>query len=244
MAGYYALEVEKFIFNSITSDLFTTAIDSNARVLDVGAGTGRLSCAFAAKGCSVTALDVSKSMLSHIENHVDASKIITVEGSAFKLPFEDESFDAVVSMDVEIHFPNWEKILVEKLRVCRKNGYIIFNSLSTENSDFLKNEKCRSFGVSDFFSRDFAIFLSNNEIYDIAKKYSLTVEAITPYNFLSLNSLLGYALDKEEARKFSELYTKAMSNTEFRSIISKFETTIVRELPPSASVTKIIRLKK
>lgn len=244
MANYYAREVEKFIFDSVTAEIYTREIESNSKVLDVGAGTGRLSFAYSAKGCNVTALDVSKQMLLHIENNVKNTNIITKEGSAFNLPFRDELFDAVVSMDVEMHFPNWEKILIEKIRVCRKGGYIIFNSLSSENSNLLLNTEYKSFKKNNFFSRDFAVFLSDKEIHDIAKKYNLTVESITPYNFLSLNSMLGYALNVEEARKFSELYTKAMSNQEFRSVIARFETTIVSKLTSSFSVTKVVRLKK
>lgn len=244
MADYYAREVESFIFDSVTTDLFTADIDASAKVLDVGAGTGRLSFAFAAKGCEVVALDISKSMLSHIDSRVGDLKITTIEASAFDLPFEDESFDAVVSMDVDIHFPNWEEILAEKTRVCRSGGHIILSALSKENAELLNNKDYRSYGVRDFFTREFAVFLSNDEIAQVAKKYGLAVEAITPYNFLALNSMLGYALDAEEARKFSELYSKAMSSPEFRSIISAFEANIVRSLPPSVTVSKIVRFKK
>lgn len=244
MADYYAREVESFIFNSVTVDLFTADIDASAKVLDVGAGTGRLSFSFATKGCEVVALDISKSMLSHIDSRVDGLKITTIEASAFDLPFEDDSFDAVVSMDVDIHFPNWEDILAEKARVCRSGGHIILSALSKENAELLNNKDYRSFGVKDFFTRDYSVFLSNDEIAQVAKKYGLTVEAITPHNFLALNSMLGYALDAEEARKFSELYSKAMSSPEFRSIISAFEANIVRGLPPSVTVSKIVRFKK
>src|SRR3989344_8275246 len=55
------------------------------KVLDVGAGTGRLSLPLANRGASVTALDVSPKMLALIKN----TSVTTVVGDAESLPFDN-----------------------------------------------------------------------------------------------------------------------------------------------------------
>ncbi len=44
---------------------------------------------------------------------------------ATRLPFKDDSFDAVVSFDVVEHMEDDKKFVAEAFRVCKKSGYII-----------------------------------------------------------------------------------------------------------------------
>ena len=60
---------------------------ADKKILDVGAGTGRLSLPMANRGAQVIALDVSPKMLELIKN----SKIETVVGDAESLPFKNET---------------------------------------------------------------------------------------------------------------------------------------------------------
>src|SRR3989338_2646430 len=71
------------------------------KILDVGAGTGRLSLPLANRWASVTALDVSPKMLELVKKK--NSKIITVVGDAESLPFEKETFDIVTAAFLIVH---------------------------------------------------------------------------------------------------------------------------------------------
>lgn len=66
---------------------------SGQRVLDIAAGTGTSSQAFADRGASVVACDFSLGMLQVGRSRLPAMPFVA--GDAMRLPFADDSFDAV-----------------------------------------------------------------------------------------------------------------------------------------------------
>jgi ubiquinone/menaquinone biosynthesis C-methylase UbiE len=94
------------------------------RVLDAGAGTGRLTRALDRSGWSVTALDVSLEMLGVLEASVPGCE--TVHGTlGTTLPLATASFDAVVSMRVLKYVSDLETGLAEITRVLRRGGLAV-----------------------------------------------------------------------------------------------------------------------
>jgi ubiquinone/menaquinone biosynthesis C-methylase UbiE len=94
------------------------------RVLDAGAGTGRLSRALDARGWSVTALDLSREMLAVLQ--VSLPGCDTVHGAlGTPLPLPDEAFDAVVSMRVLKYVADLDTGLFEIARVLRPGGVAV-----------------------------------------------------------------------------------------------------------------------
>ena len=68
------------------------------KILDVPAGTGRLSVALAADGATVIGTDISGAMLRVAASKRDASmQAHFLQGSGSQLPFADDTFDAVIS---------------------------------------------------------------------------------------------------------------------------------------------------
>jgi len=91
------------------------------RVLDAGAGSGRVARALARVGWDVTAFDVSSEMLHCVARGVPGTT--TVMGALGKrLPFADASFDAIVSVRVLKYVEELELAIGEFARVLRPGG--------------------------------------------------------------------------------------------------------------------------
>ncbi len=93
-------------------------------VLDLGCGTGRLSRALATSG-AVVGLDTSAAMLAAARRENPAR---LVQGDAFRLPFADASFDAVVALRLAFHFRELGPLLREARRVLRPGDVIVFDT--------------------------------------------------------------------------------------------------------------------
>jgi ubiquinone/menaquinone biosynthesis C-methylase UbiE len=101
---------------------------SGKKVLDVGVGTGFLSTMLAEMGHDVVGIDLSEEMIKNARKKMDARglKVKLELGDAENLPFEDESFDAVVNRAVLWTLPNPKKALSEWKRVLKPNGSLCF----------------------------------------------------------------------------------------------------------------------
>jgi ubiquinone/menaquinone biosynthesis C-methylase UbiE len=96
------------------------------RVLDVACGSGNTSIAAARSFGDVVGLDYVPALLERARERAAAERfeIEFIEGDAEELPFEDGSFDVVVSTFGAMFAPNQERAASELLRVCRSGGRI------------------------------------------------------------------------------------------------------------------------
>jgi len=97
-------------------------LQSGFRVLDVAAGTGHLSRAIAPRVRRVVAMDMTPEMLEKAKEEAARAHLDNIrfeEGDAAALPYEDASFDMVVSRLALHHFETPEVQLQEMVRVCR-----------------------------------------------------------------------------------------------------------------------------
>lgn len=98
-------------------------LERGQRVLDVACGTGVLARAAAtrvAPGGSVTGLDPNEDMLAVAQRK--SPQLQWQQGRAEWLPFEDESFDAVVSQFGMMFFEDGVAAVREMVRVLRPGG--------------------------------------------------------------------------------------------------------------------------
>ena len=96
------------------------------RVLDVAAGTGNASIPAAQKGAEVTASDLTPELLEAGKQRAEAEgvELEWVEADAENLPFEDESFDVVMSSIGAMFAPHHQDVADELVRVTRPGGTI------------------------------------------------------------------------------------------------------------------------
>ncbi|HOX60793.1 MAG TPA: methyltransferase domain-containing protein [Candidatus Magasanikbacteria bacterium] len=102
---------------------------SGKKILDAGAGTGRIALKLANLGADVTALDVSREMLCVLKNKTKKS-IETVVGDAENMLFADESFDIVVAAFLIVHFNNPKYFFQEVYRVLKPGGVLIVSNIN------------------------------------------------------------------------------------------------------------------
>lgn len=97
----------------------------NARVLEVGCGTGVLARSLALRPDvgAVVGVDVAPSLLGKARDQAaDLPNLTFREADARSLPFGDETFDVVVFYTTLTHVPGPERALDEAFRVLRPQG--------------------------------------------------------------------------------------------------------------------------
>jgi SAM-dependent methyltransferase len=94
-------------------------------VLDVGAGTGRVSVALAGIGCRVVAVEPARPMLECLRQKARGLAVTAVVGEGARLPFPDSSFDGVALARVLYLMPDWREVLSEVARVSRPHATLL-----------------------------------------------------------------------------------------------------------------------
>ena len=96
-----------------------------SRILDLGCGTG-LELGYyyeMVPTALVTGIDLAPGMLEALRKKFPEKALTLIQGSYFDVPFQENAFDAAVSVESLHHFTKEEKIpLYAKLRRARKPG--------------------------------------------------------------------------------------------------------------------------
>ena len=112
----------------IVGETLAEAMDlpPDSKVLDVAAGNGNATLAFARRWYEVTSTDYVERLLDQGRSRAEAEALsVTYRvADAEQLPFENETFDAVVSTFGVMFAPDQPKAAAELMRVCRRGGTI------------------------------------------------------------------------------------------------------------------------
>ena len=132
--GDYPRMVETFLLPVGEALVAAADVWAGARVLDVAAGTGNASVPAARRGARVTASDLTPELLAAGERRPEAQGlgIEWVEADAEHLPFEDGSYDVVLSAIGVMFAPHHQAAADELVRVCRPEGRIAVLSWTPE----------------------------------------------------------------------------------------------------------------
>ena len=94
-----------------------------ATVLEVGCGTGHWLAALRDRGCAVTGIDTSQSMLAKAREKLPDIELTW--GRAEKLPWPAGSFDRVLCVNALHHFEDARAFIREARRVLRPGGLLL-----------------------------------------------------------------------------------------------------------------------
>lgn len=129
------------------------------KVLDVASGEGYGSALMANAASSVTGVDVSADAVAHASAaYAERGNLRFIEGSCAKLPFDDATFDTVVSFETIEHIVAQNEFLDEIKRVLKPSGVLIMSSPNrAEYSD--ARGYANEFHVKELYRAEFAALL-------------------------------------------------------------------------------------
>lgn len=101
-------------------------LQAGQRLLDVACGTGNLALPAARQGAQVTGIDIAPNLIEQARANAEAENLeIQFDvGDAENMPYENASFDAVVTMFGAMFAPRPDVTAAELKRVCRPGGLI------------------------------------------------------------------------------------------------------------------------
>ncbi|MCL5777445.1 glycoside hydrolase family 99-like domain-containing protein [Limibaculum sp. FT325] len=108
--------------------LFALQFCSGKDVLDVACGEGYGASLLASAASSVAGLDVDGETIAFARRNYDRDNLTFRQGDATRMPFDNGSFDVVVSFETIEHFAEHEAFLAEIRRVLRPRGLLIISS--------------------------------------------------------------------------------------------------------------------
>ncbi len=189
-----------------------------AKILEIGAGTGRYSVALADKGYDVTAVELVSHNIELMKRKIKAQHKLTIyEGNAVELSFiKDDTYDIVLLLGPMYHlFTDDDKYaaLSEAIRVAKTGGIIYAAYCNNETTMYKMFYKKR---ILDYLDRglireDYHGISTPNEIFTLYRKPEIDVMMqrydVTRLHFVGVD-MLSYLhsnrLNRLNKREFEE----------------------------------------
>lgn len=133
MSGDYG-HFAKYLEPGALEFLSRLQIAPGTRMLDVGCGAGQIAIPAARAGAQVTGIDLASNLIEQAQVRAQAEGVpVRFDvGDAEMLPYQDASYDLVVSLIGAMFAPRPNLVAAELLRVCRPGGRIAMANWTPE----------------------------------------------------------------------------------------------------------------
>ncbi len=123
------------------------------QVLDAGCGAGHLLMRLAQRAAWVTGIDTSHAMIKKAIANTSENGVANVTlqvGNVRNLPFDDETFDTVVCVDLLFLFDDQKRVLKELLRVCKPTGQVVIVNPAVTMNPWSTKTYCETHRLDEF----------------------------------------------------------------------------------------------
>lgn len=103
-------------------------IDLGNDLLEIGPGPGLTTDLLKQRVKHMTALEIDTRLANALKQRMQGTNVRIMEGDATHMPFDDQSFSAVISLTMLHHVPSpalQDRLLAEAHRVLRPNGIFV-----------------------------------------------------------------------------------------------------------------------
>jgi 2-polyprenyl-3-methyl-5-hydroxy-6-metoxy-1,4-benzoquinol methylase len=121
----------------------TGAIRRGTRVLEVGTGTGAMLHALRERGANAEGVELRQDLIEEARRWYGDLPIRRVKDTG--LPFPDDSFDVVISLDVFEHIPDSDAHLREVWRILKADGTYLIQTPNKWTNVVFETIRWRSF---------------------------------------------------------------------------------------------------
>lgn len=194
-----------------------------AKILEIGAGTGRYSIALAKAGYNVTSVELVEHNLEVLKKNSEGlANIQSYQGDALDLSrFGDNTFDVTLLFGPLYHLyepQDVQKAIDEAIRVTKPNGVILVAFLSVYAilfDNYLQGNLLA--GIEENFTEDYKIRHFEEQLftgYDVAEFEELFADKqVEHLNTVAVNSILelaegrsDFAMSEEDLDAFAKLW--------------------------------------
>ena len=157
-------------------------LTKGAKILEIGAATGRYSHYFAQKGYKVDAVELIEHNIEVFKSHTQPEEDITVtQGNALDLSFlEDESYEITLLLGPMYHLYTVEEQLAalkEAIRVTKTNGVAFVAYCNTDMTMyqycFMRNMVKQELDRGMIDPVTFKLFSTPEEVFQMHRKYEI-----------------------------------------------------------------------
>lgn len=139
--------------------VLSQALPLGGAVLEIGTGKGRFLVALAPHVAAIASVDISADEQRCARLNARYAGVKTrikyVLQDAAQLPWSDQSFDAVVTMNAIHHMPHFFQVLEEMQRVVRPNGKLVLADLSPRGFQIMARVHCSEGKIHEHYHCDF-----------------------------------------------------------------------------------------
>lgn len=184
---------------------------NNLSVLDAGCAAGWYTSQLIREGATVTAIDISPKMVEATKRRVnDKAKVLCLSLEE-ELPFEDNSFNLIISSLVLHYIKDWQLTLKEFHRILKPGGKLLFSVHHPSMDVKLSKE-------NDYFSHELIIdqWERDEKIIDMPF-YRKPMQSIINYtlSYFTLDSLIEPQPTVEFQKRDPKGYHKLMTTPHF-----------------------------